>query len=131
MYEDYVAPGLGGGLLVQSWCCGEDGDCCMTSFCQNKTIVNPSDPQKTHSTYSYNSIDIEKMSFASNLFYAKEWNHSKFAITQTGSYVCPSDNNRALTQRNRGGGALCFKDATLYSFLYQHVAAVNTTCAKF
>eukprot|EP01123_Difflugia_compressa_P006457 TRINITY_DN18685_c0_g1_i1.p1 TRINITY_DN18685_c0_g1~~TRINITY_DN18685_c0_g1_i1.p1 ORF type:complete len:375 (-),score=56.51 TRINITY_DN18685_c0_g1_i1:106-1230(-) len=128
MYEDYVAPGIEDDLWVESWCCGTYGDCCMQSYCSGSPIVDPSNPQKDQTTYQYDSIDIEKFEFASNLYYSTANNHAKFALSKTGDYVCPSDNNRALTQRNRGGGSLCFENQPLYNFLYSHITAFNTTC---
>jgi len=128
MYEDYIAPALNSGLWVESWCCGTYGDCCQLSYCKGQTIYDPSTPQKSQTTYAYNSIDMEKFSFASNLYYSTENNHAKFALSQTGGWVCPSDNNRADSQRLRGGGSLCFQNENLYSFLYSHVTAMNTTC---
>jgi len=129
MYEDYIAPGLKSGLWVESWCCGLDGNCCKFSYCKGQTIVDPSTPQKNDTSYDYNSIDVENISFASNLYYSLENNHAKWALSQTGGYVCPSDNNRADSQRLRGGGALCFKDSALYNFLYSHITSFNTTCS--
>jgi deoxyribonuclease-2 len=129
MYEDYIAPGLNSGLWVESWCCGTYGDCCQLSYCQGTPISDPSGPQQGQNTYAFNSIDLEKFSFASNLYYTTANNHAKFALSQTGGYVCPSDNNRADSQRERGGGALCFQNPSLYNFLYSHVTGFNTTCS--
>uniref|UniRef100_A0A6B2L7A3 Uncharacterized protein n=1 Tax=Arcella intermedia TaxID=1963864 RepID=A0A6B2L7A3_9EUKA len=128
IFEDYIAPGLGSGLFVESWCCGSFGDCCQQSYCQGAPIVDPSDPQKSKSTYDWNSITIEKFSFASNLYYETKNNHAKFALSQSFGYVCPSDNNRADTQRNRGGGSICFQNQPLYDLLYNHITGFNTTC---
>lgn len=128
MYEDYIAPGLGSGLWVESWCCGTYGDCCQLSYCQGQAISDPSTPQQGQSTYAFNSIDIESFSFASNLYYSTANNHAKFALSQTGGWVCPSDNNRADSQRQRGGGSLCFQNSALYNFLYSPITAMNTTC---
>jgi len=131
MYEDYVAPGLNsGGLWVESWCCGTYGDCCEDSYCQGKPIINPSNPQRGQSSYMFNSITIEKFSFASNMYYALKNNHAKFALSEKNNYVCPSDNNRAISQRNRGGGALCFQNVPLYNFLYSHITGYNATCSN-
>jgi len=131
IYEDYIAPGLqSGGLWVESWCCGTDGDCCMPSFCKGSPVVNPSSPQKNQQNYAFNSITIEKFSFASNLYYELENNHAKFALAEQNHFVCPADNNRAITQRNRGGGALCFQHEPLYNFLYSHITGFNTSCSK-
>jgi len=117
IYEDYIAPGLqSGGLWVESWCCGTYGDCCMPSFCQGAPLVDPSNPQKSQQTYAFNSVTIEKFSFASDLYYQTRNNHAKFALAEQNNFVCPSDNNRATTQRNRGGGSLCFQHVPLYNF---------------
>jgi len=128
MYEDYIAPGLQSGLWVESWCCGTYGDCCQLSYCSGTPISDPSEPQKSQSTYAYNSIDIEGFKFATNEYYTTANNHAKFTLSQSGGYVCPSDNNRADSQRNRGGGALCFQNTQLYTFLYSHITVFNTTC---
>jgi deoxyribonuclease-2 len=129
MYEDYVAPGLKSGLWIEAWCCGTYGDCCQLSRCAGQPIVDPSTPQQGQSTYAWNAVGVEKLSFASNLYYTTANNHAKWALSQVGGWVCPSDNNRADSQRLRGGGALCFQNAALYSFLNSHVTAVNTTCS--
>jgi len=129
MYEDYVAPGLKSGLWIEAWCCGTYGDCCQLSRCSGQPISDPSTPQQGQSTYAWNAIGVEKLSFGSNLYYTTANNHAKFALSQTGGWVCPSDNNRADSQRLRGGGALCFQNNSLYTFLYSHITGMNTTCS--
>jgi len=131
IFEDYVAPGLNSGALyVETWCCGDYGDCCQPSYCQGSPIIDPSGPQNGKSNYAYSSITIEKFSFATDLYYETKNNHAKFALSEKNLYVCPSDNNRVDTQRHRGGGTLCLQDKALYYFLYSHITGFNTTCSK-
>jgi len=136
MYEDYVAPLLKSGLLVQSWCGGTYGKECEPSYCEGGSIVNPSTPQQGQSSYSFDSVDIESVQFGSAT-YTNYYNHAKWAIAASFSteqavipWFCASDNNRQYTQRLRGGGALCMQHPTLFATMQKVVSVVNTTCSQ-
>jgi len=131
LYEDYVAPGLNTGLVVESWCGGTFGDDCQLSPCQGAPIVDPSGPQRGQSTYKYDSIIIEKFSFASDLYFTTEHNHAKFALSYpSGTTFCAGDINMVLTQRKRGGGAICFQNSNLYGLIQTAIVTLNTTCGN-
>jgi len=142
LYEDYVAPLLGSGLLVQSWCGGIYGKHCQPSYCQGATIQDPSDPQSGQSTYAYDSVDIESVTF-NGLQYENSYNHAKWCIASsfsknargahvkaTAPWFCAADNNRQVTQRKRGGGAVCFQNSKLFAAMQKAVSTVNTTCSQ-
>jgi len=141
LYEDYVAPLLNTGLLVQSWCGGTFGKQCQPSYCEGASITNPSDPQNGQSTYAFDSVDVEAVSF-NGLSYTNSYNHAKWAIAASFSksqdgrveasnpWFCAADNNRQYTQRLRGGGAICFTNSQLYAAMQTAITQVNTTCSQ-
>jgi len=67
------------------------------------------------------------MSFGSNLVFSTANNHGKWAIaykkgtTNVARWFCEGDINSMLTQRHRGGGALCMVDDALWSKLNDHI----------
>jgi len=148
LYEDYVAPLLQTNLYVQSWCGGTFGKQCQPSYCKGASIENPSDPQQGQSTYAFDSVDVESVSF-NGASYTNYYNHAKWAIALQSSSVkrgasarpgsrvsapapwfCAADNNRQYTQRLRGGGALCMQHSALYAAMKAVVSQVNTTCPE-
>lgn len=119
LYEDFVAAELNSGVHVQSWCCGNDGYCCQPAYCMGAPVVNASGPQKTRKekTYPYDSLDVQIATFGQYSF-AIAANHAKWAVTESGAptqQTCWGDTNRMSSQRQRGGGAVCFEDAALYN----------------
>jgi len=136
LWEDYVAPGLGTGILVEGWCCGTfEGDCCNPSHCAGDPITDPSDPEKkngeTH--YKFDTIDIEAFKFANNDYFETKNNHAKFALAKSGGqpWFCAGDINRVDTQRMRGGGALCTSQQQgLYTWMMGAITHVNRTCSS-
>jgi len=138
LYEDYIAPLLSTGLLVQSWCGGIYEKACIRSYCEGSSIVEPSDPQKDSgkTTYAYDSVDIEELNFGTSLSYPNAYNHAKWAVASDPKgkpqpWVCAADNNRQYTQRKRGGGALCFQNQPVWTALNKAISQINTTCTEF
>jgi len=122
LYEDYVAYTLQSGVRVQSWCCGTDGYCCQPAYCVGSKIVNASGPQKSRgeSTYPYDSVDVREVNWGSDYHYTVSGNHAKWAVTESTAplkAVCFGDTNRMSSQRLRGGGAVCFEHADMYTTL--------------
>jgi len=132
LYEDYVAPLLGSGLYVQSWCGGTYEKACEPSYCEGDDIVDPSDPQQGQTTYAYDSVTIESVNFQGHA-YDNAYNHAKWAVSSSSTpspWFCAGDNNRQYTQRLRGGGALCMQHPVLYKTLMNVISAVNVTCSS-
>jgi len=133
LYEDYVAPLLNTGLLVQSWCGGTFGKNCQPSYCEGGSIIKPSDPQQGQSSYAFDAVDIESVNFGGQR-YTNSYNHAKWAIadsfTSNAPWFCAADNNRQYTQRLRGGGAICMQHSTLYQVMSKVVSQINTTCSE-
>ena len=101
LWEDLVAPGLDSGLIVETWMRGSEiGPCCKPK-------------------YKYDVVDVETMDAlsadgATKIEWTEGGDHSKWAITTDGSnQVCVGDINRMTTQRDRGGGAVCFQSAIM------------------
>jgi len=132
LWEDYVAPGIKTGLNVESWCGGDFSDSfgCQPSDCAGAKIRNPSKPQKSKSTYAYDSVCITNLDFGSGNSFETKYNHAKLGIARTGSYVCIGDINRQTTQRKRGGGAICFKHAQFYGVMNSAINGLNVTCSN-
>lgn len=133
LYEDYIAPGLSCGLSVESWCGGyfPDSPGCQPSDCAGAPIVNPSVPQQGQSTYAYDSVSIENLDFGGGNYFNTKHNHCKFAVVTAscGSpWVCIADINRQTTQRQRGGGAICFKHSGFYGLISGGITRLNSTC---
>mmetsp|Transcript_42125 Transcript_42125/g.51138 ORF Transcript_42125/g.51138 Transcript_42125/m.51138 type:complete len:431 (-) Transcript_42125:447-1739(-) len=63
-------------------------------------------------------VDVRTMSYGSG---TDSWDtvndHSKWAISTSGGYVCMNDNNRVESQFRRGGLSVCFQQPDLYKVL--------------
>lgn len=110
LYEGLVAPTFGSDLLVESWLRGSKEG----SYCKPK--------------YSYKVVDVSSMSLdggkAGNITWTETQDHAKWALAlDQSNLVCVCDINRMTTQRVRGGGCICFKQASLATQLYNTVAA--------
>eukprot|EP01120_Amphizonella_sp_Union-15-10_P015776 TRINITY_DN8179_c0_g1_i1.p1 TRINITY_DN8179_c0_g1~~TRINITY_DN8179_c0_g1_i1.p1 ORF type:complete len:391 (-),score=60.08 TRINITY_DN8179_c0_g1_i1:78-1250(-) len=132
LWEDYVAPGIKSGLIVEGWCGGTYGDFCEGSDCQGSPIVNASKPQTSQSTYAWDSINLKEISFGGNNWWYNRYDHAKWAMaynpnSNPAPWVCPGDINRMTSQRKRGGGAACFQNSALWASLNQAVKP-DTTC---
>jgi len=123
LYEDYVAPKLGVPLKVETWCGGKFGNQCTPSYCKGSKIVNPSTPQKSESVYLYDIANINKMSFGTGYEFPTAYNHGKWGIaykkgtSRVSEWFCEGDINLMVTQRHRGGGAVCMIDAPLWTLI--------------
>eukprot|EP00946_MAST-07B_sp_MAST-7B-sp1_P003710 g3710.t1 len=101
MYEDLIAPTISSDLRVESWLRGlAEG-----TYCKPK--------------HDYNVEDVEQLAAqdydGSNITWKESQDHAKWAISVDSGhpYLCIADINRMTSQRNRGGGAFCFTDASL------------------
>lgn len=93
LYADYVAPVLKAGLFVQTW---PNGPGRMTSNCS--------------SHYYIENVKELKVNISDSLSFSSTTDHSKWAITDAGGWICIGDINRADHQKVRGGGTVCFQN---------------------
>jgi len=140
LYEDYVAPLLKTNLLIQTWCGGIYTKKCQPSYCKGSAVQSPSSPQLNTSTYNYDAVNVENVAFGT-LTYNNSYNHAKWAISSSFSsgkrkpvatkpWFCAGDINRQYSQRNRGGGAICFQNQKLFATLQKVVTGINATCPE-
>lgn len=98
LYEDIVAPGVGSGLLVESWQRQEK----MPNFC------TPS--------FKYSVQNVSLVTMSNGRSWKETQDHSKWAISSSGDYTaCIGDINRMYSQEKRGGGTLCYQNRDLWS----------------
>lgn len=67
----------------------------------------------------YDNVRIDRIALNSTVNWTIAETHAKFAISYNNNLylVCPADINFDESQRNRGGGAICFKSQPLWTFL--------------
>jgi len=103
LYEGFVSPTLGLGLLVQTW---REGplDTLMPTFCT---------PNYTYDSINILTMEVHDLKSDASWPYTKD--HSKWAITLSGNpYVCIGDINRMYSQYHRGGGTVCFLNKVMW-----------------
>jgi len=71
-----------------------------------------------------------KLSFSQELWWENKFDHAKFAISYDGKtpWICATDNNRALSQRKRGGGGACFQSGALWEKLNTIITGFDQKC---
>ncbi|KAK7505118.1 hypothetical protein BaRGS_00003688 [Batillaria attramentaria] len=97
LYDNLVAPYLKVPLLVETW---QHGDEC--------------DVLHTNCSTQYEVYNIVETTLPGNFFFSEFKDHSKYAISLTGQWVCVGDINRERSQFKRGGGTLCFQDGRVW-----------------
>nr|XP_022326001.1 deoxyribonuclease-2-alpha-like isoform X2 [Crassostrea virginica] len=96
LYDAYLAPSLQESLFVETWQNGPEKDD-LPSNCSVKFEV-------------YN---IQIIRFPNGSFKESK-DHSKWAVSRTGSWICIGDINRQSTQFHRGGGTMCMSDPRVW-----------------
>ncbi|XP_037043263.1 deoxyribonuclease-2-alpha-like [Bradysia coprophila] len=90
LYEDFVAQTLNTNLYVETWCHG--------------TGLIPSNcPISKRSVWNVTAIKMDQFRYEFN----STEDHSKWAVSTEGSWICVGDINRAEHQKVRGGGTVC------------------------
>jgi len=107
LYSELVAPSLNTDLWVESWMRP-----CMEATCGKRKVLNIA------------TLDFTKVS---GWALKETEDHSKFAISATGTWVCIGDINRMTTQAKRGGGTACFENPGLHSVI--QAAAKTDSCS--
>lgn len=112
LWEELVAPHYQDGLTVESWIRGQ----ALGPYCP---------PGKPYPVVDARTL-YARRSNGSTVSWTATRDHAKWATTQTAAVgvVCVGDINRMTTQRDRGGGAVCFANARLWRGMR---ASVNTS----
>ena len=113
MWEGLVASHYSKGLLVESWMRGQR----LGPYCP------------PHKPYTVNDIEAMHMTGPSgkpvNWHFTQD--HAKWAVGLQGDgLICIGDINRMMSQRNRGGGAICFRNRALSQGMF---ASINSTAS--
>jgi deoxyribonuclease-2 len=108
LYASCMAPTLGSNLLVESWLHSD----AEGPYCQP--------------TYKYDIGDVNALRFPNGVTFSNWEDHSKWAISLEGDWVCFSDINRATSQYQRGGGAICLNDKELHGVVQSIVTETNS-----
>jgi deoxyribonuclease-2 len=107
LYESAIATYYKSDLYVESWLRGSKEG----SYCKPK--------------YKYEVLDVKTMVAKGpdgNITWTEGADHAKWAVMLDGSSnLCVGDINRMTTQRDRGGGAVCFSDVDLSNVLYNSI----------
>ncbi|XP_061184095.1 deoxyribonuclease-2-alpha-like isoform X2 [Saccostrea echinata] len=74
-----------------------------------ETWQNGRGPLESNCTERYKVYNIQKIRFPNGDFKETK-DHSKWAVSRTGSWICIGDINRQLTQFHRGGSTTCMSD---------------------
>jgi deoxyribonuclease-2 len=97
LYASCMAPVLGTDLLVESWLHSDaEGPSCQP-------------------TYKFNVGNVGEVAFPGSAPFLNWNDHSKWAIGD--GWACFSDINRATSQSQRGGGAICLANKELHDLL--------------
>ncbi|KRX05908.1 hypothetical protein PPERSA_03845 [Pseudocohnilembus persalinus] len=95
-YDKVVTPKLQRNLFVENWGSPQEEPDCDVRFQTKSNLYIYWDDQ-----YQYEFTN----------------DHSKFAITETGDFVCFGDINRQNSQNVRGGGTNCFQNKIVHDLL--------------
>jgi deoxyribonuclease-2 len=107
LYENFVEPYYGSGMLVESWMNGADSNK-MPTFCT---------PQ-----YDYDSINVRAIQLTSSISWDETKDHSKWTISvDRKGYICIGDINRQFSQSKRGGGTVSYY---YYLFIYDYMESL-------
>jgi len=109
LWEGVVAPGIGDGLLVETWQNGKSS-LKMPSFC-------PPD-------YAFAVTNVTKVQMPDGRSWLETQDHAKWGISLSSSkaMTCIGDINRQSSQVNRGGGTLCYHNTDLWKAMSSSVA---------
>jgi len=111
LYSDLIEPTFNVGLYVESWMDGADSNK-MPTFCAG-------------SQYQYSTINVREVAIGS-ITWPETKDHSKWAVSLSKSYTCIGDINRQFSQAKRGGGSVCFNDATVYKSIYGMITKADS-----
>jgi len=112
LYEDLLAPGIGDGLMAETWMNGRDPNKIPT-YCKGKKCG----PPDSKVTCKHSVQDIRHVQIASNRGWDETQDHSKWAVSLTKGVETTfiADMNRQFSQAKRGGGALCYRNKNIWT----------------
>ena len=100
-WNDLVGPTLGEDIDVDTWIRG---------------LIPPhADSDGIHKTFDIKYINLGALGM--HFAWPETRDHAKWAITLKNDWVCVGDINRMVSQRKRGGGAIAFRNRTLWTAL--------------
>ncbi len=98
---DWVGPRLDVNLDVETW--------------RRGMLPSSLDNDSRHDVVDTLYVNLEPLGVSCEWHYTKD--HSKWAVSETGNWVCVADINRQKSQEKRGGGAICFQNEQLWKCL--------------
>ncbi len=99
---DWVGPRLEVNLDVETWRRGK--------------LPGTMDSCGDHCVKDTLYVNLASLGMDCEWHYTKD--HSKWAVSETGYWVCVADINRQTSQEKRGGGAICFEHQPLWNDLH-------------
>lgn len=97
-WNGLVGPTLGEDMDVDTWIRGE--------------VPPISDTDGIHKTYDIKYINLGPLGI--HMAWPETHDHAKWGITMHSNWVCVGDINRMISQRKRGGGAICMQNEALW-----------------
>eukprot|EP00698_Gefionella_okellyi_P006137 TRINITY_DN15582_c0_g1_i1.p1 TRINITY_DN15582_c0_g1~~TRINITY_DN15582_c0_g1_i1.p1 ORF type:complete len:359 (-),score=63.09 TRINITY_DN15582_c0_g1_i1:41-1090(-) len=104
LYEDLVAPELDSNLHCETW------------------IRSPPLPSFCKPSYKYDVVNVKGVEYTEDIRWSETEDHSKWAVTDDGSYACIGDINRMSSQAGRGGGTVCMNNEAMNKALTSWIA---------
>lgn len=98
---DWVGPRLRANLDIETWRRGK--------------LPEAGDNDGIHAVEDTLYVNLESLGVNCEWHYTMD--HSKWAVSETGAWVCVADINRQTSQEKRGGGAICFQHEQLWNDL--------------
>jgi deoxyribonuclease II len=107
IWEGLVAPHYKSGFLVESWMRGQE----LGPYCPPDQEYVVVDARTLYVTENH-----------TNFTWTETRDHAKWGVALDSSFkICVGDLNRMLSQRNRGGGVVCFSSRSLCYGMYRTV----------
>eukprot|EP00300_Choanocystis_sp_HF-7_P030695 c39593_g1_i1.p1 GENE.c39593_g1_i1~~c39593_g1_i1.p1 ORF type:complete len:363 (-),score=63.98 c39593_g1_i1:182-1270(-) len=113
LYEDFVAPTIKSGMLVQSWL---EGGTPLPSYCR---------PEFQWEVLNVQSLRIRDPHHGAWIEWSNAIDHSKWGASLDGETVCIGGINRMFSQRVRGGGTVCHRNKTMWRAWNKTISTVE------
>ena len=107
IWENLVAKHYGSGFVVESWMRGQQ----LGPYCP---------PDKAQTVVDARTLYVTVN--GTNVTWKETQDHAKWGVALDSSFVvCVGDMNRMISQRKRGGGAVCFNNKKLCYGMYKSI----------